>query len=416
MEGHAVWESQETTERVVNVVEEEVVGDNTTPDSTALNVSDVFENVDLVMSEPIPSPDNLVDADVVEGVVSDSIHPSPTTPEIAEVVDTIWERGVDDNITPKPKIFKNFEHFENKGLVMGDFISPPDKTSLSFLVSIHQLDDDQKDDADKLVFENNKHDFIATHDPFMNGKLDVINTIDEDIWKHLDMLPSDPIRLENSYWYCKPKLQSEDNTQYVSNKREGRIELENSKLPPSAHRKSSGDGNRAAAEGPASHSTQGSMRSRGSTKGRLRRGIAFYAPRGHRPTRCTGVDLGTHAPRSLHIRAVEIDRSDSSFIRWKSVRLELDFTADPRRAALWHDHPFLQIPDDLESSAEYTQRRDALTGCQVLEATIIDRDILRTARLWDGIEPFLHRTWSHGEATFTCRGWYSLMANQDDIV
>lgn len=53
----------------------------------------------------------------------------------------------------------------------------------------------------------------------MNGKLDVINTIDEDIWKHPDMLPSDPIRLENSYWYCKPKLQTENNTQYESSKR-----------------------------------------------------------------------------------------------------------------------------------------------------------------------------------------------------
>lgn len=84
--------------------------------------------------------------------------------------------------------------------------------------------------------------------------------------------------------------------------------------------------------------------------------------------------------------------------------------------AFRRDHPFLRFPEGPESSIEYTQRRDALISRRVLEATIIDRDILRTARLWDEIEPFLHRTWSHGEATFTCRGWGRLMANQDDIV
>ncbi|KAI3752396.1 hypothetical protein L2E82_24416 [Cichorium intybus] len=80
------------------------------------------------------------------------------------------------------------------------------------------LDDDQEVDANELIFENNKHDFITTHDPFKNGKLDVINTIDEDIWKHPDMLPSDSIRLENFYWYCKPKLQPEDSMRDTSNR------------------------------------------------------------------------------------------------------------------------------------------------------------------------------------------------------
>ncbi|KAI3508582.1 hypothetical protein L1887_23590 [Cichorium endivia] len=103
--------------------------------------------------------------------------------------------------------------------MMGDFVPPSDQTGRSLLVPIHMLDDDQEVDVDKLIFENNKkHDFITTHDPFMNGKLDVINTIDEDIWKHPDMLPSDPIRLENFYWYCKPKLQPED-SMWNTNKR-----------------------------------------------------------------------------------------------------------------------------------------------------------------------------------------------------
>ncbi|KAI3701070.1 hypothetical protein L2E82_45713 [Cichorium intybus] len=171
MEGHTPWESQETTEMVENVVE-----------------------------------------DVVEEAVSDSTDPSPMTPEIVEVFDIIEEGGVDDNITPDPVIFEKFEKFENKDLMMGDFVPPSDQTSHSLLVPIHLLDDDQEVDADELIFENNKHDFITTHDPFMNGKLDVINTIDEDIWKHPNMLPSDPTRLENLYWHCKPKLQTEDST------------------------------------------------------------------------------------------------------------------------------------------------------------------------------------------------------------
>ncbi|KAI3710865.1 hypothetical protein L2E82_40660 [Cichorium intybus] len=223
MEGHTPWESQKTTEMVETVVEEEVVGDNATSDSTTF---DVFENVDLVMCESVPSPDNLVDEDVVEGAVSDSTDPSPTTPEFFEDFDIIEEGGVDDNTTPGPVIFENFEKIESKDLVMGDFIPSSDQTSRSLLVPIHLLDDDQEDDADKLVFENKKHDFIATHDPFMNGKLDVINTIDEDIREHLNMLPSDPIRLENFYWHCKPKLQNEDTMRDVSNKQLGEHLLE----------------------------------------------------------------------------------------------------------------------------------------------------------------------------------------------
>ncbi|KAI3493332.1 hypothetical protein L1887_42002 [Cichorium endivia] len=180
MEGHALWENQETIEVVENIVEEEVVGDNATFNSTAFDDFDIFENVynvDLVMCESVPSPDDLIDEDVVDEAVSDSTDPSPTTPEIIEVFDTIGEG---------------------------------DQTSRSLLVPIHLLDDDQEVDADELIFENNKHNFITTHDPFMNRKLDVINTIDEDIWKHPDMLPSDPTRSENLYWHCKPKLQPKD--------------------------------------------------------------------------------------------------------------------------------------------------------------------------------------------------------------
>ncbi|KAI3691545.1 hypothetical protein L2E82_49910 [Cichorium intybus] len=96
--------SQETTERVENVAEEEVVGDNTTPDSTTFDVFENVDNVDLVMSEPIPSPDHLVEKEVEDGAVSDSTNPSPTTPEISEIVDT----------------------FEIQNLVMSEPIPSPD--------------------------------------------------------------------------------------------------------------------------------------------------------------------------------------------------------------------------------------------------------------------------------------------------
>ncbi|KAI3790871.1 hypothetical protein L2E82_04261 [Cichorium intybus] len=46
-----------------------------------------------------------------------------------------------------------------------------------------------------------------------------------------------------------------------------------------------------------------------------------------------------------------------------------------------HDHPFLQFPDILDSTSEYIQRRDALITRRVLEATILDRDILTQAGL-----------------------------------
>ncbi|KAI3514375.1 hypothetical protein L1887_12725 [Cichorium endivia] len=100
MEGHAPWENQETIEMVETVVEEEVVGNNAASDSATFEVFDVFEsfdNVDLVMCESVPSPDDLVDEDVVEGTVSDSTDSSPTTPEFVEDFDIIEEGGVDDN-------------------------------------------------------------------------------------------------------------------------------------------------------------------------------------------------------------------------------------------------------------------------------------------------------------------------------
>ncbi|KAI3779993.1 hypothetical protein L2E82_09798 [Cichorium intybus] len=70
---------------VENIFEEEVVGDNATSNSTAFDVLDVFENVDLVMCESVPSPDNLVEEDVVEEAVSDSTDLGPTIPEIIEI-------------------------------------------------------------------------------------------------------------------------------------------------------------------------------------------------------------------------------------------------------------------------------------------------------------------------------------------
>ncbi|KAI3508581.1 hypothetical protein L1887_23589 [Cichorium endivia] len=79
-------------------------------------------------------------------------------------------------------------------------------------------------------------------------------------------------------------------------------------------------------------------------------------------------------------------------------------------------HEFLQFPEGLDSSTDYMARRDALTGRRVLEVTIIDRDILRDAGLWGAIEPFLHRTWTEEEASFTCRGWDRIMATDEDTV
>ncbi|KAI3515509.1 hypothetical protein L1887_14408 [Cichorium endivia] len=90
----------------------------------------------------------------------------------------------------------------------------------------------------------------------------------------------------------------------------------------------------------------------------------------------------------------------------------------PRRGSMMFrlSHDFLQFPEGLDSSTDYTARRDALTGRRVLEATIIDRDILRDAGLWGAIEPYLHRTWTEEEASFTCHGWDRIMATDDDIV
>ncbi|KAI3493127.1 hypothetical protein L1887_42206 [Cichorium endivia] len=126
----------------------------------------------------------------------------------------------------------------------------------------------------------------------------------------------------------------------------------------------------------------------------------MWASRDRKPTRCAGVDLGTCASRFVHIRAAGIDRS-VSFVKKMSFRL---------------DHRFLQFPPELDSSVEFTSRQDALIGRRVLEATIIDRDILRDAGLWGEIEPFLLRTWVDGDASFTCRGWDRLMAGPDDVV
>ncbi|KAI3767351.1 hypothetical protein L2E82_17446 [Cichorium intybus] len=113
------------------------------------------------------------------------------------------------------------------------------------------------------------------------------------------------------------------------------------------------------------------------------------ATRDSKPTRCARVDLVKRATRESIGRFPLI------------LRL---------------DHQFLQFPAELDSSVEYISRRDALVGRRVLEATVIDRDILRDAGLWGEIELFLHRTWTHEDASFTCRGWDRLMATQDDTV
>ncbi|KAI3723870.1 hypothetical protein L2E82_35631 [Cichorium intybus] len=123
-------------------------------------------------------------------------------------------------------------------------------------------------------------------------------------------------------------------------------------------------------------------------------------PRDRKPTRCAGVDLGVRASRLAYNRAVGIDRSDFFNIKM-SFRL---------------DHQFLQFPKGPVSSLEYSSRRDALVGRRVLEVTIIDWDILRDAGLWGELEPFLHRTWTHGDASFTCQGWDRLMANEEDTI
>ncbi|KAI3700570.1 hypothetical protein L2E82_45205 [Cichorium intybus] len=382
------------------------------------------------MSESIPSLDNLIDEDVVEEAVSDSTDPSPTIPEI---VDTIGEGGVDDNTTPEPRIFENFESFESKDLVMGDFIPPSDQTSRSLLVPIHLLDDDQEDDADKLIFENNKQDFIATLDPFMNGKLDVINTIDEDIWKHPDMLPSDFIRLKNFYWYCKPKLQNEDRMRDTSNRGVKQLlgaALGTLHVKPLTLKRCRRKDRAWRFKATSKHSRElikrqrpcssrrtikpfdpGKFEEQWVNKGAVvtenqrrkkaydpppRRGYWNYATRDRKSTRCAGVDLDTRDAHRANPRRGKRSVGFFSFIRL--------------------DHPFLQFPVELASSVEYTSRRDALTRRRVLEATVIDRDILRDAGLWGAIEPFLHRTWTHEEASFTCRGWDRIMAIDEDVV
>ncbi|KAI3750580.1 hypothetical protein L2E82_21251 [Cichorium intybus] len=116
--------------------------------------------------------------------------------------------------------------------------------------------------------------------------------------------------------------------------------------------------------------------------------------------RVIGVDLVTRATRKVQMHDAGNDQSVFSYIKMM-FRL---------------DHPFLQFPEGLASSAEYISRRDALTSRRVLEATVIDRDILRDAGLWGAIEPYLHRTWTLGEALFTCRGWDRIMATHEDVV
>ncbi|KAI3515969.1 hypothetical protein L1887_14876 [Cichorium endivia] len=80
------------------------------------------------------------------------------------------------------------------------------------------------------------------------------------------------------------------------------------------------------------------------------------------------------------------------------------------------NHDFLQFPEGPASSVEYILRRDQLTSRRVLEATVIDRGILRDVGLWGVIEPYLHRTWTEDEASFTCRGWDRIMATEEDVV
>ncbi|KAI3708658.1 hypothetical protein L2E82_37973 [Cichorium intybus] len=79
MEGHTHWEDQETIERVDNVVEEEVAGDNASPDLTTFDVFDVF--VDNA------SPDNLVDEDVVEEVENDTTGGALKEQNSAEIME-----------------------------------------------------------------------------------------------------------------------------------------------------------------------------------------------------------------------------------------------------------------------------------------------------------------------------------------
>ncbi|KAI3509086.1 hypothetical protein L1887_24112 [Cichorium endivia] len=114
----------------------------------------------------------------------------------------------------------------------------------------------------------------------------------------------------------------------------------------------------------------------------------------------------------------QVKISEMGFVIRNSGSPRRALVLGPRRGsmAFRRDHPFLQFPEGLDSSEEYVSRKEALISRRVLEATIIDRDNLRDAGLWAEIEPFLHRTWVDGEATFTCRGWDRLMANQEDVV
>ncbi|KAI3767586.1 hypothetical protein L2E82_17825 [Cichorium intybus] len=135
--------------------------------------------------------------DVMEGAVIDNTNPYLTTPKIVEIVDT----------------------FENQALVMSESIPSPDNASRSLSAPIHLLDNGQENDDDDVAFEIEKHNFLATHDPLMSVKLDVINNIDEDIREHTNIMHFDPIRLEKFWLYCRPKLQTADNMQHASKRR-----------------------------------------------------------------------------------------------------------------------------------------------------------------------------------------------------
>ncbi|KAI3723924.1 hypothetical protein L2E82_35686 [Cichorium intybus] len=80
------------------------------------------------------------------------------------------------------------------------------------------------------------------------------------------------------------------------------------------------------------------------------------------------------------------------------------------------DHPFLRFPEVLEDTPQYIARRHELSSRPVLAAVQLDRMILTQAGLWAELEPFIYRTWTNREYTFTSHDWDRLMANEDDVV
>ncbi|KAI3509183.1 hypothetical protein L1887_24260 [Cichorium endivia] len=81
------------------------------------------------------------------------------------------------------------------------------------------------------------------------------------------------------------------------------------------------------------------------------------------------------------------------------------------------ENSFLEFPGVLEETQQYQAQLRAISTRPVQPAIHFDRPVLTATGLWDQLLRFLHRTWTHAEGayTFTCQGWDTLMAREDDM-